>query len=186
MAADDVDPTAIEVFSHYYRLVESGGTGMIREADIEPLREAGVAQLFTPGPPPRTVPDRPTEENPGAFQPNQYFNQENPNAHYATTGPEIWRPTDGNWHVQGTAGNYFAAAWGQTGDIPAQGDYDGDGRTDLVVFRPSEGKWYLLQTTAGFLIQQFGVDGGVLRERTLDLPNSPGQSEDLVTDDEFG
>jgi cystathionine beta-synthase len=41
------------------------------------------------------VADRLTEEIPGAFQPNQYFNEENPAAHEATTGPEIWRQTDG-------------------------------------------------------------------------------------------
>ncbi|HMC37738.1 MAG TPA: pyridoxal-phosphate dependent enzyme, partial [Actinomycetota bacterium] len=33
------------------------------------------------------VADRLTEEIPGAFQPNQYFNAENPDAHYETTGP---------------------------------------------------------------------------------------------------
>jgi cystathionine beta-synthase len=32
---------------------------------------------------------------PGAFQPDQYWNMENPAAHEATTGPEIWRQTDG-------------------------------------------------------------------------------------------
>jgi cystathionine beta-synthase len=32
---------------------------------------------------------------PGAFQPDQYWNQENPAAHEATTGPEIWRQTEG-------------------------------------------------------------------------------------------
>ena len=31
----------------------------------------------------------------GAFLPYQYYNQENPGAHYRTTGPEIWRQTDG-------------------------------------------------------------------------------------------
>jgi cystathionine beta-synthase len=31
----------------------------------------------------------------GAFLPYQYYNQANPEAHYATTGPEIWRQTDG-------------------------------------------------------------------------------------------
>src|SRR2546426_1625833 len=41
------------------------------------------------------VADRLTEEIPGAFQPNQYFNQENPQAHYDTTGPEIWEQTEG-------------------------------------------------------------------------------------------
>ena len=32
-----VDPVAIEVFAHYYRLVESGETGMIPESSIEPV-----------------------------------------------------------------------------------------------------------------------------------------------------
>ena len=32
---------------------------------------------------------------PGAFKPDQYWNQENPKAHEATTGPEIWRQTGG-------------------------------------------------------------------------------------------
>ena len=32
---------------------------------------------------------------PGAFKPDQYWNQENPAAHERTTGPEIWRQTDG-------------------------------------------------------------------------------------------
>ncbi len=32
---------------------------------------------------------------PGAFMPNQYFNAANIEAHYSTTGPEIWRQTDG-------------------------------------------------------------------------------------------
>src|SRR3989440_9218909 len=41
------------------------------------------------------VADRLTEEIPGAFQPNQYFNQVNPQAHYDTTGSEIWEQTDG-------------------------------------------------------------------------------------------
>ena len=35
----------------------------------------------------------------GAFQPNQYFNMANPQAHYDTTGPEIWRQTDGDVDV---------------------------------------------------------------------------------------
>jgi cystathionine beta-synthase len=45
------------------------------------------------------VADRLTEEIPGAYQPNQYFNQENPATHYDTTGPEIWEQTDGGVDV---------------------------------------------------------------------------------------
>jgi len=32
---------------------------------------------------------------PGAFQPDQYHNMENPAAHERTTGPEIWSQTEG-------------------------------------------------------------------------------------------
>ena len=31
----------------------------------------------------------------GAYLPYQYYNQANPDAHYKSTGPEIWRQTDG-------------------------------------------------------------------------------------------
>ncbi|MFQ5590425.1 MAG: pyridoxal-phosphate dependent enzyme [Phycisphaerae bacterium] len=36
-----------------------------------------------------------TRETPGAFYTNQYHNMDNPEAHYLTTGPEIWEDTDG-------------------------------------------------------------------------------------------
>ena len=38
------------------------------------------------------VADRLTEEIDGAFQPNQYFNQANPEAHYRSTGPGALAP----------------------------------------------------------------------------------------------
>jgi cystathionine beta-synthase len=41
------------------------------------------------------VADRLTRQIPGAFQPNQYFNPTNPESHYCSTGPEIWRQTEG-------------------------------------------------------------------------------------------
>ena len=45
------------------------------------------------------VADRLTEEIAGAFQPNQYDNQENPRAHEETTGPELWEQTEGEIDV---------------------------------------------------------------------------------------
>ncbi len=41
------------------------------------------------------VADRLTAEIPGAFQPNQYHNKANPQAHYESTGPELWEQTGG-------------------------------------------------------------------------------------------
>src|SRR5260370_5912495 len=46
-----------------------------------------------------SVAERLSHEIPGAFQPNQYFNQANPRSHYETTGPEIWEQTDGKVDV---------------------------------------------------------------------------------------
>src|SRR5919197_3091101 len=51
---------------------------------------------------------------PGAFKPDQYWNEENPKAHEATTGPEIWRQTEGRLtHLivsVGTGGTVSGAA----------------------------------------------------------------------------
>ncbi len=46
-----------------------------------------------------SVANRLTEEIPGAFQPNQFNNPLNPQAHVETTGPEIWEQTDGKIDV---------------------------------------------------------------------------------------
>jgi cystathionine beta-synthase len=42
-----------------------------------------------------SVSDRLAEEIPGGFKPDQYSNLANPQAHYETTGPELWEQTDG-------------------------------------------------------------------------------------------
>jgi cystathionine beta-synthase len=42
-----------------------------------------------------SVSDRLAEEIPGGFKPDQYSNPANPEAHYETTGPEVWEQTDG-------------------------------------------------------------------------------------------
>jgi cystathionine beta-synthase len=42
-----------------------------------------------------SVSDRLAEEIPGGFKPDQYSNPANPEAHYLTTGPELWEQTGG-------------------------------------------------------------------------------------------
>src|SRR5438552_2656676 len=42
-----------------------------------------------------SVSDRLAEEIPGGYKPDQYSNMNNPDAHYRSTGPEIWEQTGG-------------------------------------------------------------------------------------------
>src|SRR6202008_4095541 len=42
-----------------------------------------------------SVSSRLAEEIPGGFKPDQYSNMANPEAHYVSTGPEIWEQTGG-------------------------------------------------------------------------------------------
>lgn len=48
MEAAGVDPVAVDVFSHYYRLVERGETGMVPESTIEPLEMESLADVDVP------------------------------------------------------------------------------------------------------------------------------------------
>jgi len=50
--------------------------------------------------------------------------------------------------------------YGESNDIPATGDFDGDGRNDLSVFRPSTGQWFRkLSSNNNFSIVAWGVQG---------------------------
>jgi cystathionine beta-synthase len=60
--------------------------------------------------------ERLVRETPGAFRPDQYSNPANPAAHEATTGPEIWRQTDGRV-------THFVAGIGTGGTITGVGRY---------------------------------------------------------------
>jgi cystathionine beta-synthase len=63
-----------------------------------------------------SVADKMTEEIPGAFHPNQYENPANPETHYRTTGPEIWKDTDGKI-------THFVAGMGTGGTISGVAKY---------------------------------------------------------------
>ena len=52
MAEAGVDPVAIDVFEHYYRMVESGETGMVPESSIEPVDIPALADADLPSPVP--------------------------------------------------------------------------------------------------------------------------------------
>lgn len=61
-----------------------------------------------------SVATRLVQEAPGAWTPGQYWNQANPAAHEATTGPEIWEQTGGRV-------THFVAGVGTGGTITGTG-----------------------------------------------------------------
>jgi cystathionine beta-synthase len=98
------------------------------------------------------VADRLTEEIPGAFQPNQYFNQENPKAHYETTGPEIWEQTGGTVDV-------LVGGVGTGGTITGAARYLKERKADVtVVGADPEGSLYSGDTPRPYLVEGIGED----------------------------
>lgn len=74
-----------------------------------------------------------------------------------------WRSGNGDWNSTGSV-PIQAFNWGNAslGDIPAPGDFDGDGRTDYAVYRNGEGKWYIdLSSTTAWTEYSFGLPGDI-------------------------
>jgi len=78
------------------------------------------------------VADRLTEEIPGAFQPNQYRNLANPQTHYETTGPELWRQTGGRV-------THLVVGVGTGGTITGMARYLREQNPDVVVIGADPG-----------------------------------------------
>ncbi|WP_066039372.1 cystathionine beta-synthase [Herbiconiux solani] len=100
-----------------------------------------------------SVSDRLAREIPGAFKPNQYSNPNGPLSHYETTGPEIWRDTEGEI-------THFVAGVGTGGTISGVGRYlkeVSDGRVTVIGADP-EGSVYSGGTGRPYLVEGVGED----------------------------
>ncbi|GHJ56585.1 cystathionine beta-synthase [Micromonospora chersina] len=99
------------------------------------------------------VSDRLAREIPGAWKPNQYSNPANPRSHYETTGPELWRQTEGQL-------THFVAGVGTGGTISGIGRYlkeASEGRVRVVGADP-EGSVYSGGTGRPYLVEGVGED----------------------------
>jgi cystathionine beta-synthase len=100
-----------------------------------------------------SVSDRLVREIEGAWKPDQYSNPDNPRSHYETTGPELWRQTDGRITC-------FVAGIGTGGTISGTGRYlkEVSGGAVRVVGADPEGSVYSGGSGRPYLVEGVGED----------------------------
>ncbi len=77
-----------------------------------------------------------------------------------TTDIGIYKPANGWWYIKHLDGpTMYFKKWGQPGDIPVVGDFDGDGSADLTAFRNKAGLalWWILYTSKPYYYSNFSA-----------------------------
>lgn len=99
------------------------------------------------------VSDRLVTEIEDAWKPDQYSNPQNPESHYHSTGPELWRQTEGRI-------THFVAGVGTGGTISGTGRYlkEVSGGRVKVVGADPEGSVYSGGTGRPYLVEGVGED----------------------------
>ncbi|WP_109473570.1 cystathionine beta-synthase [Ornithinimicrobium cavernae] len=130
----------------------------VGEDKINVLKAYGAEVVVTPtSVPPEhpesyySVSDRLAEEIEGAYKPNQYENLNGPASHYESTGPEIWRDTDGTV-------THFVAGIGTGGTISGTGRYLKEVGNVTVIGADPEGSVYSGGTGRPYLVEGVGED----------------------------
>ena len=129
----------------------------VSQEKIALLKAYGAEVVITPTAVPRESPesyyavaDRLTREIPGACQPNQFANPANPEAHYRTTGPEIWAQTQGKVDA-------FVAGLGTGGTISGAGRYLKEQKPEIMVVGVDpEGSIYSGDTCKPYKVEGIG------------------------------
>ena len=99
-----------------------------------------------------SVARRLAETTPGAFQPDQYSNPDNPEAHFATTGPEIWEQTAGRI-------THLVASIGTGGTISGIGRYlKAQNPGVQIIGADPEGSVYSGGSGRPYLVEGIGED----------------------------
>jgi cystathionine beta-synthase len=126
---------------------------------ISLLRAFGAEVVICPTAVPPSSPEsyysvsaRLAEEIPGAYKPDQYSNPANPDAHYETTGPELWEQTGGELDA-------LVLSVGTGGTISGAARYLREQKPGLlVVGADPEGSIYSSETAHPYLVEGIGED----------------------------
>jgi len=127
---------------------------------INVMRAYGAEVVVCPTAIPPEHPDsyysvsaRLTRETPGAWKPDQYSNVNNPLSHYYSTGPELWKQTDGRI-------THFVTGVGTGGTVSGTGRYLKEvsgGRVQIIGADP-EGSVYSGGSGRPYLVEGVGED----------------------------
>ncbi|MFI6500459.1 cystathionine beta-synthase [Nonomuraea typhae] len=100
-----------------------------------------------------SVSDRLAREIPNAWKPDQYTNQNNPDSHYFSTGPELWEQTEGRI-------THFVAGVGTGGTISGTGRYlkEISGGQVKIIGADPEGSVYSGGSGRPYLVEGVGED----------------------------
>jgi cystathionine beta-synthase len=104
------------------------------------------------------------EEIPGAFMPNQYYNIKNAEAHYRSTGPEIWEQTDGTI-------THFFCGMGSCGTISGTSKFLKEQNTNIHITGADSAHSLLsAKTPRAYAVEGIGVDviSDVLQRQLVD------------------
>lgn len=132
----------------------------VSEDKINVLRAYGAEVVVCPtAVPPEhpdsyyNVSDRLARETPGGWKPNQYANPQGPQSHYYSTGPEIWRDTEGRV-------THFVAGVGTGGTISGTGRYLKEASKGAVriIGADPQGSVYSGGTGRPYLVEGVGED----------------------------
>lgn len=141
-----------------YRVVITMPKKMSREK-YDLLRAFGAEVIWCPTEAPHGDPDnyvevaeRMARENPNTYVLNQLENPDNPDAHYHTSGPEIWQQTHGKL-------DYFVCGIGTSGTITGIGKYLKEQNPDIqIVGIDPAGSVYSGDTLGSYLVEGIGYD----------------------------
>ncbi len=125
---------------------------------IDLLKAYGAEVVVTPTNVPNDSPEsyygvanRLTAEIPGAIQPDQWHNAQNPGAHYKTTGPEIWEQTAGRI-------THFVSGMGTGGTISGTARFLKEMNPKIVVVGADpEGSIYSGDTPKSYKVEGIGM-----------------------------